>query len=84
MEFSLETFGMKFKIFQIVQRSRTVMECLAHMSFFFKAQEKNQHCNRRMGQRCEDRVCKSRNTNAKTQKRKSKQIKVIYNQGDAI
>ena len=33
-EFSLETFGMKFEIFQIVQRSRTVTEIISSPHFF--------------------------------------------------
>lgn len=32
-EFSLETFGMKFEIFQIVQRSRTVTEIISSPHF---------------------------------------------------
>lgn len=38
--FHLETFGMKFEIFQIVQRSVTVTEIISSPTSFFKIPEK--------------------------------------------
>lgn len=81
VEVSLETFGMKLEIFQIVQRSVTVTECLAHMViFFFSFLRHKKKTNATVQEWAKDvkiTVCKSRNTNAKTQKRKSKQIKIL-------